>query len=97
LTFSLSEENDADAIKALSEGYNVAVVLNIGKNEPKPATWGGYPVIDGDETDIRFRDPKGGHIVALSAKGDARKMGLGFVRDKNGGFKDKIIPISVAA
>lgn len=97
LTFSLSEENDADAIKALSEGYNVAVVLNIGKNEPKPATWGGYPVIDGDETDIRFRDPKGGHIVALSAKGAARKMGLGFVRDKNGGFKDKIIPIAVAA
>lgn len=97
LTFSLSEENDADAIKALSEGYNVAVVLNIGKNEPKPATWGGYPVIDGDETDIRFRDPKGGHIVALTAKGDARKMGLGFVRKADGNFNVKSLPIKLVA
>lgn len=97
LTFSLSEENDADAIKALTQGYNVAVVMNLKKKEAKPATWGGYPVVDGDETDIRFRDPKGGHIVALSAKGEARKMALGFVRDKNGGFNTKNIPIAVAA
>lgn len=96
LTFSLSEENDSDAIKALAQGYNVAVVLNVKKHDPKPATWGGYPVVDGDETDIRFRDPKGGHIVALSAKGEARKMGLGFVRDKNGGFKNQI-PMALCA
>lgn len=97
LTFSLSEENDAEAVEALKQGYNVAVVLNLKKNDAKPATWGGYPVIDGDETDIRFRDAKGGHIVALTAKGQARKMGLGFVRDSKGGFNNKSIKIKLAA
>lgn len=87
LTFSLSENNDAEAVEALKQGYNVAVVMNLKKNEPKPVTWGGYPVVDGDTTDIRFRDPKGGHIVALTAKGQAKKMALGFVRDSKGGFK----------
>lgn len=97
LTFSLSEENDSDARKALAQGYNVAVVMNLKKKADKPATWGGYPVIDGDETDIRFRDPKGGHIVALTAKGEARKMGLGFVRSPTGNFKDNSIAIKLAA
>ena len=36
-------------------------------------TWNGYPVIDGDKDDLRFLDPKGGHIVALYAKGAAKK------------------------
>ena len=97
LTFSLSEENDSDAIKALSQGYNIAVVMNTKENEPKPATWGGYPVVDGDETDVRFYDPKGGHIVALSAKGQAKKMGLGFVRDKNGKFNTQALELKLVA
>ena len=99
LTFSLSEENDSDAIKALAQGYNVAVVMNLKKSADKPATWGGFPVINGDETDIRFRDPKGGHIVALTAKGDARKMQVGgFIRDVNASFKIKAkIDIKLAA
>lgn len=86
LTFSLSEDNDKDAVKALAQGYNVAVVMDVKRNEPKPATWGGYPVIDGDETDLRFLDPKGGYIVALFPKGKARKDEMGFVRAKDGGF-----------
>lgn len=86
LTFSLSEDNDKDAVKALAQGYNVAVVMDVKRNEPKPATWGGYPVIDGDETDLRFLDPKGGYIVALFPKGKARKDEMGFVRPKDGGF-----------
>ena len=98
LTFSLSEENDADAIIALSQGYNVAVVMNLNKNQDKPATWGGFPVVNGDDTDVRFYDPKGGHIVALTAKGAARKMALGFVRDSTGGFKRvKKLAIKLAA
>jgi hypothetical protein len=86
LTFSLSEDNDKDAAKALAQGYNVAVVMNVGRSEEKPATWSGYPVINGDETDLRFLDPKSGHIVALFPKGKARKDEIGFVREKNGGF-----------
>lgn len=97
LTFSLSENNDATAIKALTEGYNVAVVMNTRRHGPKPAQWSGYPVVDGDLNDIRFLDPKGGHIVALTAKGVARKMPLGFVRDVNSGFKTKVIPVNLAA
>lgn len=81
LTFSMAENNDADAFAAINEGYNVAVVLNLKKGDAKPKFWQGYPVIDGDETDVRFMDPKGGHIVALFAKGKAKKDSSGFVRD----------------
>ena len=95
LTFSLAEDNDADAIKALGQGYNVAVVMNAKRKEAKPATWGGYPVVDGDQTDIRFHDPKGGHIVALFAKGKATKDATGFVRSKSGSFR--ALDITLAA
>jgi hypothetical protein len=86
LTFSLSEDNDAEAVKAINEGYNVAVVMRLKRNEPKPETWGGYPVIDGDENDVRFLDPKGGHVVGLFAKGDGIYDKSGFVRDPDSGF-----------
>lgn len=93
LTFSLSENNDADAIQALQQGYNVAVVLKLNPTDEKPETWGGYPVINGDETDVRFQDAKGGHIVALTAKGTARKMPVGgFIRLPTGGFN---VPLSI--
>ena len=83
LTFSLAEDNDQDAFLAITEGYNVAVVFDMKKTDNKPAMWMGYPVLDGDETDVRFMDPKGGHIVGLYAKGDARKDNTGFVRNPN--------------
>ena len=86
LTFSLAENNDADALKALAQGYNVAVVLNIGRKADKPASWGGFPMIDGDESDVRFLDPKGGHMVGLFAKGDAIHDDSGFVREADGSF-----------
>ena len=60
--------------------------MDVKRKEAKPDTWGGYPVVDGDETDLRFLDPKGGHIVALFPKGKARKDNIGFVRKKDGGF-----------
>lgn len=88
LTFSLAESNDFLAVKALKEGYNVAVVMRVKRRaEPKPDTWGGYPVVDGDVDDIRFHDPKGGHIVALFPKGKAGKDNTGFVRETSGGFR----------
>lgn len=80
LTFSLAEDNDDDAFKAIEQGYNVAVVMKLKKSNAKPETWNGYPVVDGDESDVRFNDPKGGHIVALTAKGEAKKDDTGFVR-----------------
>jgi len=80
LTFSMAESNDDDCVDALVEGYNVAVVMALGKSDAKPVSWFGYPVVNGDENDLRFLDPDGGHIVALFAKGDAKGDTSGFVR-----------------
>lgn len=81
LTFSLAENNDKAARKALAQGYNLAVVFKLGRTQAKPATWQGFPVINGDETDVRFMDAKGGHIVGLFPKGKARYDTSGFVRN----------------
>ena len=78
LVFSRSEINDADAIRLLERGVNVAVVF---KGE-KPAFWNGYQVIDGDLHDLRQLDPRGarGYVIALSPKGNKAKRDVsGFV------------------
>ena len=69
---------------AIANGMNAAVVFRSNFIEVKPKcwhTWNGYPVIDGDKDDLRFLDPKGGHIVALYAKGAAKKDQTGFVQE----------------
>ena len=53
---------------------NYAVVF---KNKQLPNGYEGYPVIDGDESDLRFLDRKG-VVVGLKAKGQARKSDSGF-------------------
>lgn len=77
LTFSLAENNDADALAVLARGGNVAAVF---RSKTLPATWNGYRVIDGDESDLRFLDPAG-CVVGLYAKGNAKRDQSGFVRD----------------
>ena len=80
LTFSLSESNDADAMDALDAGYNVAVVFDIkSRGGNLPETFMGREVINADDSDVRFYDPKG-VIVGLKAKGDAKSDATGFVR-----------------
>ena len=74
LTFSRSEVNDLDAYRLLKEGGNVAVVF---KNE-LPQFWNGFPVINGDDTDLRYFDPKN-VVIGLKAKGKAKKDISGFV------------------
>ena len=64
LTVSRKENNELQCIEALSRGVNVAVVFD----GPLPATWHGFPVLDGDEHDARFLDPAG-HVVGLKLKG----------------------------
>ena len=74
LTFSRSETNDADCLKVLQAGGNVAVVFR-----HKPTHWHGFPVIDGDAHDLRHLDPRG-VVVALSPKGHkAKRDQSGFV------------------
>jgi hypothetical protein len=76
LTFSRSEANEEDCHRALAAGHNVTVVF---RKPPFPATFWGYPVIDGDRNDLRFLDPAPS-IVALKAKGaGARRDATGFV------------------
>lgn len=94
LTFSKTEDNDADVIKVLAAGGNVAVVfapetLKAASADGMQASQGAlvvaggamssdWLVVDGDAHDYRPADPKG-CIVALKAKGDAKADRSGFV------------------
>lgn len=78
LTFSRSERNEADCLRALAAGHNVTVVF---RRPPFPPAWRGYAVVDGDASDLRFLDPRP-CVVALKAKGaGARRDRTGFVLD----------------
>ena len=79
LTFSAADGNDADVAKAIVQGYNIATVFGIKKTKPMPESYMGLPVFNGDESDLRFLDPKG-VIVGLYAKGKAKKDTSGFVK-----------------
>lgn len=81
LTFSYSNANPKYAQMAqdaISNGMNVAVVWRT--KQTIPAKFLGLPTIDGDRDDLRFLDPKGS-IVALYAKGSAKRDTSGFVQD----------------
>lgn len=86
LTFSVSESNDSDVKLVLSRGGNVAAVFR----KELPTEFMGAPVINGDETDLRFLD-KPGCVIGLKAKGRAKKDTSGFVRDLT------IQPVALAA
>jgi len=79
LTFSAADGNDNDVAKAIAQGYNIAVVFGIKKTDALPAQYFGLPIFNGDESDLRFLDPRG-VIVGLYAKGKARKDTSGFVK-----------------
>ena len=81
LTFSQHETNGFEVLTALNSGFNAAVVFSTKKGEELPKEWNGFPVVDGDETDLRFLDPKGGYVVGLRAKGRAKKDSKNFVID----------------
>ena len=79
LTFSAADGNDKDVLRAISEGMNVATVFGLKKSESMPETYNGLPVFNGDDSDLRFLDPKG-VVVGLYAKGKAKKDTSGFVK-----------------
>jgi hypothetical protein len=79
LTFSAADGNDDDVNKAIQQGYNIATVFGIKKTLPMPETYKGLPVFNGDDSDLRFLDPKG-VVVGLYAKGKAKKDTSGFVK-----------------
>lgn len=79
LTFSAADGNDNDVREAIKQGYNIATVFGIKKTLPMPEYYNGLPVFNGDESDLRFLDPKG-VVVGLYAKGKAKKDSSGFVK-----------------
>lgn len=79
LTFSAADGNEKDVNKAIVQGYNIAVVFGIKKSLPMPTQYAGLSVYNGDDSDLRFTDPKG-VIVGLYAKGKAKKDSTGFVK-----------------
>ena len=79
LTFSAADGNDNDVREAIKQGYNIATVFGIKKTLPMPEYYNGLPVFNGDESDLRFLDPKG-VVVGLYAKGKAKKDTTGFVK-----------------
>jgi hypothetical protein len=80
LTFSFDGWDNAPNIKiaksALLAGVNVAAAFNLKKNRPLFQILEGdselsahsLPIVDGDLTDYRPSDPKGGHIIGLRFK-----------------------------
>ena len=86
LTFSLSENNMNEAYELLLAGKRIAAVYR--KELPNKQIFQGkdlslqFPVINADDTDLRFKD-KHGVICGLKAKGDAIKDTTGFVLDNN--------------
>lgn len=75
LTFSRAESNEMDSRLASSSGMNVAVVFSA---KTLPEVYMGRQVFNGDDSDLRFLDPKG-VVVGLYAKGRAKKDTTGFV------------------
>lgn len=59
LTFSRSERNEGDCRRVLDAGGNVAVVF---RKPPFPRTFWGYPVIDGDKSDLVKAKGKGARV-----------------------------------
>jgi len=78
LTFSRSESNEDKLDEAVSNGMNLAVVFSTKKKNDLPIRYRSLPVVDADETDLRFLDPKGS-VCGLRAKGKATKDTSGFV------------------
>lgn len=80
LVFSRMEDNTKQTYQCIQDGKSVAVVFSKKKKAEVLAegTYLGAPVVDGDEDDFLPRHPKGS-VIALTAKGTAKKDTTGFV------------------
>jgi len=82
LTLSYSEANMhyAENVLKYSSKHNANIAVVFRDKNKIPKVFKGRPVIDGDSDDLRFLDPQG-VVVALYAKGKAKKDTSGFVID----------------
>ena len=73
LTFSRSETNEDTCLCLLARGARVSACF-----DPKPLTYYGFDVVDGDEHDLTFLQPHGVWL-GLRPKGRMTKESKGFV------------------
>ena len=82
LTYSFSSITPKPiSIKGLTNKNNSRVAVVFQRKEDIPTSFRAWEVIDGDDTDVRHIEPKN-VVVALYAKGKAKKDQSGFVQIK---------------
>ena len=82
LTYSFSALTPKPiSIKGLTNRHNRRTAVVFDRRENIPAEFRGWPVVDGDDTDVRHIEPVN-VVVALYAKGKARSDMSGFVQRK---------------
>ena len=82
LTYSFSSITPKPiSIKGLTNKDNSRVAVVFQRKEDIPLSFRSWEVIDGDDTDVRHIEPKN-VVVALYAKGKAKKDQSGFVQIK---------------
>ena len=78
ITFSYSGISEFQPVVQKQLNSNPTTNLAVVFDGTLPANFLGRPVVNGDDSDVRFYD-KPGVIVGLTAKGDAKKDHSGFV------------------
>lgn len=80
LTYSFSAVTPKPiSIKGLTNRHNRRTAVVFDHAENIPDTFRGWPVVDGDDTDVRHIEPSN-VVVALYAKGKAKQDTSGFVQ-----------------
>jgi hypothetical protein len=78
LSYSEASERYAALCIAARQNHGASLVMVTRDGSPPDYDFNDAPLVNGDETDLRFTDPDGA-IVYLKAKGKARKDTSGFV------------------
>jgi hypothetical protein len=82
LTYSFSAITPKPiSIKGLTNPNNSRVAVVFQKQSDIPSSFRSWPVVDGDDSDVRHIEPKN-VVVALYAKGKAKREDNGFVQIK---------------
>ena len=82
LTYSFSAITPKPiSIKGLTNPNNARTAVVFQKQADIPSVFRGWPVVDGDNTDVRHIEPRA-VVVALYAKGKAKQDNGGFVQIK---------------
>lgn len=82
LTYSFSAITPKPiSIKGLTNPNNSRVAVVFQKQSDIPTSFRSWPVVDGDDSDVRHIEPKN-VVVALYAKGKAKREDNGFVQIK---------------